>query len=230
MKRDKLVDKVVKLFRLGDAEKSHTTEGELLSAITKARELMALHNISMVEVEGSLDQTKVDELRIKVKAHSAYTRKGKFARYDHPIMHAVSILTDTKVYMKNLNGYQSAMFVGEEIDAHVASELYNVLLPSLRKFTREACGTGWSRYHTDYALGFGARVIERSKEAVKKDVQNESMALVVTKKKDALEMFWKDLNLVQGKNNRTRRYSQEYSRGYKDGTKMNLTYERNIKK
>ena len=49
-KRDKLISRVVKLFRLGDVSRSNTTEGELLSAVTKARELMALHNIEMVEV------------------------------------------------------------------------------------------------------------------------------------------------------------------------------------
>ena len=229
MKREKLVDKVVKLFRLGDASRSHTTEGELLAAITKARELMALHNISMVEVEGSLDETKVNELRIKVKEHSAYTRKGKFASYDHPIMTAVSVLTDTRVYLKTNNGYQSCMFVGEEIDAHIAGELYTVLLPSLRKFTRSECGSGWSKYHTDYALGFGRRVIERAQESVKKEESNQSMALVVTKKKEALSQYMNKLQLSPIRK-RPRNYSNEYHKGYSDGTKMNLSFAKNIRK
>ena len=229
MKREKLVDKVVKLFRLGDASRSHTTEGELLAAITKARELMALHNISMVEVEGSLDETKVNELRIKVKEHSAYTRKGKFASYDHPIMTAVSVLTDTRVYLKTNNGYQSCMFVGEEIDAHIAGELYTVLLPSLRKFTRSECGSGWSKYHTDYALGFGRRVIERAQESVKKEESNKSMALVITKKNEALSQYMNKLQLSTIRK-RPRNYSNEYHKGYSDGTKMNLSFAKNIRK
>jgi hypothetical protein len=229
VEREKLVSKVVKLFRLGDASRSHTTEGELLAAITKARELMALHNISMVEVEGSLDETKVNELRIKVKEHSAYTRKGKFARYDHPIMTAVSVLTDTRVYLRNNGGYQSCMFVGEETDAHIAGELYSVLLPSLRKFTRVECGSGWSKYHTDYAMGFGNRVIERARESLKKEESNKSMALVVTKKNEALSQYMKGLNLAATRK-RSRQYSQEYYKGYRDGSKMNLSFERNMKK
>ena len=229
MEREKLVSKVVKLFRLGDASRSHTTEGELLAAITKARELMALHNISMVEVEGSLDEAKVNELRIKVKEHSAYTRKGKFARYDHPIMTAVSVLTDTRVYLRNNGGYQSCMFVGEETDAHIAGELYPVLLPSLRKFTRVECGSGWSKYHTDYAMGFGNRVIERARESLKKEKSNKSMALVVTKKNEALSQYMKGLNLAATRK-RSRQYSQEYYKGYRDGSKMNLSFERNMKK
>ena len=229
MEREKLVNKVVKLFRLGDVSRSHTTEGELLAAITKARELMALHNISMVEVEGSLDETKVNELRIKVKEHSAYTRKGKFARYDHPIMTAVSVLTDTRVYLRNNGGYQSCMFVGEETDAHIAGELYSVLLPSLRKFTRVECGSGWSKYHTDYAMGFGNRVIERARESLKKEESNKSMALVVTKKNEALSQYMKGLNLAKTRN-RSRQFSQEYYKGYRDGSKMNLSFERNMKK
>ena len=229
MKREKLIDKVVKLFRLGDRERSHTTEGELLAAVTRAREIMALHNISMVEVEGSLDETKVNELRIKVKEHSAYTRKGKFASYDHPIMTAVSVLTDTRVYLKTNNGYQSCMFVGEEIDAHIAGELYTVLLPSLRKFTRSECGSGWSKYHTDYALGFGRRVIERAQESVKKEESNQSMALVVTKKKEALSQYMNKLQLSTIRK-RPRNYSNEYHKGYSDGTKMNLSFAKNIRK
>jgi hypothetical protein len=229
MKREKLVDKVVKLFRLGDASRSHTTEGELLAAITKARELMSLHNISMVEVEGSLDETKVNELRIKVKEHSAYTRKGKFAAYDHPIMTAVSVLTDTRVYLKTNNGYQSCMFVGDETDAHIAGELYTVLLPSLRKFTRQECGPGWSKYHTDYAIGFGRRVSERAQESLKKEESNQSMALVVTKKKEALSQYMNKLQLSSVRR-RSRQYSNEYYKGYRDGTKMNLSFEKNIRK
>jgi hypothetical protein len=229
VEREKLINKVVKLFRLGDASQSHTTEGELLAAITKARELMALHNISMVEVEGSLDETKVNELRIKVKEHSAYTRKGKFAKYDHPVMQAVSILTDTRVYLKSNQGYQSCMFVGAEIDAHVAGELYTVLLPSLRKFTRLECGTGWSRSHTDYALGFGKRIVERAKTLVDKEKSNQSMALVLTKKNEALSQYMKKLELSPPRH-RHRQVSNEFYRGYQDGTKMNLSFERNMKK
>jgi hypothetical protein len=229
VEREKLLNKVVKLFRLGDASRSHTTEGELLAAITKARELMALHNISMVEVEGSLDETKVNELRIKVKEHSAYTRKGKFASYDHPIMTAVSVLTDTRVYLKSNNGYQSCMFVGEETDAHIAGELYTVLLPSLRKFTRSECGSGWSKYHTDYAIGFGRRVVERAQESVKKEESNKSMALVITKKNEALSQYMNKLQLTSTRR-RPRKFSDEYNRGYKDGTKMNLSFTKNMRK
>lgn len=229
MEREKLVDKVVKLFRLGDRERSHTTEGELLAAITRAREIMALHNISMVEVEGSLDETKVNELRIKVKEHSAYTRKGKFARYDHSIMSAVSILTDTRVYLKNDNGNQSCMFVGDEIDAHVAGELYKVLLPSLRKFTRAKCGSGWSRIHTDYAMGFGRRVDERAQTLVDKEKSNKSMALVLTKKNEALSQYMNKLKLTSTQQ-RNRQVSDTFRKGYEDGTKMNLSFQRNMKK
>jgi hypothetical protein len=229
MKREKLIDKVVKLFRLGDRERSHTTEGELLAAVTRAREIMSLHNISMVEVEGLLDETKVNELRIKVKEHSAYTRKGKFARYDHPIMSSVSILTDTKVYLKNHNGNQSCMFVGDEIDAHVAGELYKVLLPALRKFTRVVCGSGWSRIHTDYAMGFGRRVVERAQALVDKEKSNKSMALVLTKKTKALSQYMDKMNLATTRQ-RNRRVSDTFYKGYKDGTKMNLSFQRNMKK
>ena len=193
MEREKLLNKVVKLFRLGDASRSHTTEGELLAAITKARELMALHNISMVEVEGSLDETKVNELRIKVKEHSA------------------------------------CMFVGEETDAHIAGELYTVLLPSLRKFTRSECGSGWSKYHTDYAIGFGRRVVELAQESVKKEESNKSMALVITKKNEALSQYMNKLQLTSTRR-RPRKFSDEYNRGYKDGTKMNLSFTKNMRK
>jgi hypothetical protein len=229
-KRDKLVSKVVKLFRLGDAARSNTTEGELLSAISKAKELMAVHNIAMVEVEGRLDETKVNELRIKIKEHSAYTRKGKFARYDHPIMRAVSVLTDTDIYLSNKGGYQSAMFVGEETDAHVAGELYTVLLPSLRRYTRQACGKGWSTNHSDYAMGFGTRVEERAKQQVQLNKQQQhSMALVRTRKKDALSQFMNRLQLTPAHKRRRQTYNEHYNKGYTDGTRMNFGHKHTIK-
>ena len=146
------------------------------------------------------------------------------------IMQAVSILTDTRVYLRNSDkGYQSCMFVGAEIDAHVAGELYTVLLPSLRKFTRSECGSGWSKYHTDYALGFGRRVVERAQESVKKEESNQSMALVVTKKKEALSRYMDQLHLSSPRQ-RHREMSDNYYRGYRDGTKMNLSFTKNISK
>ena len=228
-KRDKLISRVVKLFRLGDVSRSNTSEGELLSAVTKARELMALHNIEMVEVEGRLDETKIKELHVIIKEHSAYTRKGKFAKYDYSIMSAVSILTDTEVYMKNHGGYQSCMFVGEQTDAHIAGELYSVLLPSLRRFTRNACGKGWSRDHTDYALGFGARVVERAKTHIELSKQQEkSMDLVITKQKEAMTSYLETLHLMPTKRTRIASNDQ-YASGYRDGSKMDLGHGHRIK-
>ena len=201
-KRDKLINRVVKLFRLGDASRN-SSEGELMAAVTKARELMALHNIEMVEVEGRLDESKAKELSIIVKEYTAYTRKGKFAKYD--------------------------MFVGDSADAHIASELYMVLLPSLRRFTRAECGKGWSQMHTDYALGFGARVVQRSQEKVKLNKkQQESMALVVTKKNAVLSSYMNKLGLENTKGP-TVRSSEHYNRGFTDGHKMDLGSDHRIK-
>ena len=144
-------------------------------------------------------------------------------------MTAVSILTDTEVYMKNSGGYQSCMFVGEKTDAHIAGELYSVLLPSLRRFTRNVCGKGWSRDHTDYALGFGARVVERARKHVELNKQQEkSMALVVTKKKEALSSFMETLNLMPSKRKRISANDQ-YILGYRDGSKMDLGHSHRIK-
>tara|TARA_R100000656_G_scaffold7245_1_gene8647 strand:- start:187 stop:555 length:369 start_codon:yes stop_codon:yes gene_type:complete len=121
------------------------------------------------------------------------------------------------------------MFVGDETDAHIAGELYRIMLSSLRKFTRQACGKGWSRYHTDYALGFGVRVVDRAKtEALKSKESSQSMALVVTKKDEALTKYMDKLGLVNAKT-RNRTYSQEYNRGYQDGSKMNLSFDKNLK-
>jgi hypothetical protein len=119
--------------------------------------------------------------------------------------------------------------VGEETDAHIAGELYTVLLPSLRKFTRSECGSGWSKYHTDYAIGFGRRVVERAQESVKKEESNKSMALVITKKNEALSQYMNKLQLTSTRR-RPRKFSDEYNRGYKDGTKMNLSFTKNMRK
>jgi hypothetical protein len=121
------------------------------------------------------------------------------------------------------------MFVGDEIDAHVAGELYTVLLPSLRRFTRSKCGSGWSKNHTDYAIGFGHKVVERAEQSIQKEKSNQSMALVITKKNEALSQYMNRLNLATSRN-RSRQYSAEYYQGYQDGTKMNLSFEKNIRK
>ena len=111
----------------------------------------------------------------------------------------------------------------------MAGELYKVLLTSLRKFTRQECGSGWSRIHTDYAMGFGRRVVERSQALVDKEKSNKSMALVLTKKTEALSQYMENLNLSSTRQ-RNRKVSDTFYKGYKDGSKMNLSFQRNMKK
>jgi hypothetical protein len=55
------------------------------------------------------------------------------------------------------------------------------------------------------------------------------MALVVTKKKEALSQYMNKLQLSSVRR-RSRQYSNEYYKGYRDGTKMNLSFEKNIRK
>lgn len=192
----KILDRILKLFALGGAN-SHTSEAEMLAAVTKARQLMIQHKVSEAEVQAALDaKTKTHAApKVDISEHTAYTRKIRsLARYDSILAVAVATLTDTEAmlrYLKAWNGnYCSMSFVGQPADVAVASAVFMIWLPEIRRRARNVYGSAaWNKLHTSYAVGYATRVLDRAREAQPLPSEAQTYALVLSRTKEAIGAY-----------------------------------------
>jgi hypothetical protein len=235
----KLVERIVKLFqkgnyRAGDGQ-TDTTEAEMMLAISKAKELMAKHAISVAEVQAALDLAsgKAHRPRIDINIFTAYTRKIRnLARYDELVAIAVGHLTQTRplVYQTHTaDGWYTTMkFVGEEGDVQVAAALFMIFLPIVRKRASAEYGRGkntWSIKHTSYAIGFASRMVARALQQAANMTPAEQKALVlVTGDKQSAIQAWMDANDVgKSKRKASPLDADSYHTGYAHGGSIDLS-------
>lgn len=242
-KQKKLIDRIVKLFKLGSAE-ANTTEAEMMLAVTKARQMMAEHGISMQDVElhkGVDVATRMDSM---IRDVPVYTRAGtKLADYDWQVAHAVAELTDTAVFCSKgfgalgksskrpQGGYGrtiSVLFVGQEADVALAGELFHLWLTDVRKLARRTYGGGntWGIQHTSYAIGVAQRLKVRAREMVHlSNADQQTWGLIVSDKKSAIAR-WTAKHAAPDSGQKKRRGTDldasAFHRGYNDGAQINM--------
>lgn len=233
--RSRLINRVAKLFTLGDSTRN-TSEAETLAAITRAKHLMMEHNITLAEVETAKGAATAQRIRIVVGEANAYTLFQKFAAYDDYIGHAVDRICGTKHYIKHKRDVTSGrmtwsrVFVGEETDAAVAGELFMLLLTTMRRSARQEFGGGWGANQRAYCLGYSARVWERAGRALAgpdlaqlTGTQEASVALVIRSKTEAVAEYMGNLRLGTAKKRRqTRVRGDAYALGRQRGESVNL--------
>lgn len=232
---DRLLKKIVGLFKLG-ASGSNSNEAEMMSAITKARELMARHAISEGQVQAAMDASTASRQgpRIVVNIYTAYTRKiSNLARYDEIIAAAVGYLTQTQplIYRNRdsqRNTYTTLKFVGEQTDIQIASALFIIFLQTTRREASAAMGRGknmWGKKHTSYAMGFAARVCERARAKVAVFTAQETTALVrIEQDKFSAITLWmaEQTGMKESKRREPALDGAAFAKGYIAGEKLDL--------
>lgn len=226
--KERIIDKIVKLFKLGHAD-ANTTEAEMMAAITRARTLMAQHQISMAEVEMSKGKSTADAMQWKLEHYNAYTRRGSnLAPYDQHLAAAVGTLTQTRPYLSHRTaGYVSMVFFGDEGDVQLAGQIFLIWLQDIRRMARDRYGRGrgqdWSAQHTAYAVGVADRLQSRARELVRglSPAQEQTWALVVQSKSTAIASAWNQMKF--GKVRRGRSVDPDaYHQGLVDGQSFNM--------
>lgn len=227
--REKILDRIVKLFRLGAAD-ANTTEAEMLLAISRAKDMMARHHLSMAEVEEKLGTPEhVNQLREKVREYTAYTRKiADFAYYDYNVAACVMSLTGTRAIVQtgknSWQGLSKMEFVGIEEDAHIAAEIFIIFLEAVRRAARQTYGSGWSVRHTSYAIGFSSRMARRAQDMGNQLNKQEATtyALVLADKQGAINEYMLAKRIKPSTRKPKIGDSESYSRGWHDGANINL--------
>ena len=206
--QQKVVDRVLKLFKLGDRSRNGS-EVETLAAVTKARELMTQYGLSMADVSASEAPSTSHSLHVNVNAKSSYRIKGRrFALYDDILGSAVDLICQTRqILWQSSDGYVTRFFVGEEVDAAVASAMFVLMLDEMRRAARRTLGPGWSYSHTSYCIAYSSRVAERARERVEiSAVHAEKMALVVYSKQTAIATYLNELDITPSKTRSVKRF------------------------
>ena len=230
----RVIDRIIKLFNLGD-EHRNNNEAEVMAAVTRAKQLMAEHNIAMAEVAQATDATKAEQIRVAVEEHDAYTIKGgRFATYDNYIAFAVDEICGTKNFLRRTRDYSgqyiSRRFVGDAMDAAVAAKLFMILLTDMRKAARRRFGSGWSLTHTSYCDGYSSRVWERSRQELQLTAaQTTSVALVLRRKEEAIDHYFAEIGVRPGRRSRGhRRDGYAMAVGRADGNTVDLGAKRRL--
>ena len=228
MDRKKAMERIVKLFKLAGEMglESNTTDAEMSAAATKARQIMTEYNIAFAELKGVTDKATADRIEYDVQNHTAYTRKIRdLADYDRVVAAAVEKLFDVRslYYSGRYSGYASMKFVGEVNDAHLAADVFHIILTHVRRAARKQYGSAsWGKSHTSYAVGFARRLVTKADELAKA-AQPEVVALVLASKSGAVQR-WIDTNIEwDTAKPKTKNYDiHAYHAGYHDGAAYNI--------
>jgi hypothetical protein len=230
--KKKLVERILKLFQLGDSSKNQS-EAEVFAAIAKARELMAQHDLTDADILAAGTE-KAKKVLFTMTQDAVYTRKGRtFAVYDNSVAAAVNEICGTKSYTQSRhsdrNGWTvSRIFYGTEADVAVANALFHALLDTVRRSARETFGTGWSPEHQSYAIGFADRLYHRAvkwrPELALTAHQSTALAVIEKDKNDQIEK-WAEKHLPALKTRKPRKrkvQADAYEQGYEDGGTVDL--------
>lgn len=234
--RDKIMDRLKKLFALADPSRG-ATENEVFVALKRAKELMARHNLSMAQVTKEIKEDKTAP-KISIIEGEAHTRKGNISlkKYEQWLAHVIDELCDTKHLYYTVRAvaqrFQKCrlVFVGEQTDCAVAAQMWNIFRTTIHKHARAYCGKGFTPSHRSYCEGFVARLYKRSRELKPKDLgltkeEGKSVALVVVNKRDALQQWWDSQQFKSKRKSNAQSGKMDYDaydKGYEDGGRMDL--------
>lgn len=235
--RKKLIDRIVKLFKLGE-EGRNNSEAEMMLAVSKARQLMAEHAISITDIADLKGDTAAQRADARIRDVPVFTRAGRtLADYDWWVAAAVATLTDTEC-LKRLSGglnkrgnpssLISVLFVGDEDDVALAGELFHLWLTDVRRMARQKYGGGnaWSLSHTSYAVGVAKRLGDRARTMVQLATADQQVwGLVVSSKRSAITR-WKEraqVNTDPGRQRKRQWDADAYFSGYRDGESVSMT-------
>ena len=226
--KKKRIERILKLFALGDASRN-MSEAEAELAATKARQLMLEYQLTNVDLT-QYDAARAERVIWSITRTTAYTLTRPFALYDDYIGLAVMAITGTRcittiqewVRVK----YYRRQFIGTESDTAIAARLFMVLLQSARAAARRRCGPGWKMgVHGKYAIGYAVRLASRAEEA--NPAPQTSTALVLRDKAAAIDDWMKtNLSLTAAKEEPLDWSDPNMRLGYADAGSVDLTNPR----
>jgi len=220
--KSKLIERIQKLFSLGDSSRN-PNEGEVKSALRKAKQLMKQYNLSLSELD--LEKQKEDIIQSATKG-TAYISfwERKLATMVGNLFNCHPII-EPRYYSR---GY---IFVGFIEEANLAVRCYDYLVDTIKNLANL-----YAIKKMDFYAGITDRLQERIDEEIKLNTPKEtSKCKAIICCKDKLIESWKEKNMKLEKEQRRTRptineISPDYIIGYATGNGVDLQNREKIKK
>ena len=202
MKSSSIITRINKLLALSESP----NEFEASSALLKAQELLAKHNLSLADVEG---QSVVDDIVIYGSVQSDYGQN------QWKLKLATVIADNFKCYAIGRRAKSSIVFIGTEVDVKVAESLYAFTT----RFIETVCtssGLTDAKFSSDYISGF----IDGLKHKFDSQRKTNKWELALSKPNKVKEEYDKIMKKAKVNNKRNInlvRDSSVYEKGYSDG-------------
>jgi len=192
--RNKVLDKVRKLFALGDSPNKEEAE----SAVAKAHELLVRHNLSMQDVDVK-DKEFIEAMLFDDKANRpSWQRDLGLIVAHHFMVSFIGTIDSTRaIYVNSGNNAKSYKVVGTTVNVELALYTLNYLLGTYKSladgFMKETKGIGSIgdrvKMRNSFYLGLNLGL----QEALKKQVKSEEERGLVLVKDPDLEKHVDDM-------------------------------------
>jgi hypothetical protein len=215
MTRQEILDKIKKLFALGDSSRN-PNEGEVKTALAMAQKLMTENNLSLSEI----DFEEKNKERI---AEEKTNMKQTISFWERKLAYMVAVLFDCEAIINN--GYYRSrgwIFLGIEEEAKLAKECYEYLNNNLRLLANFM-----SKHKLQFYEGITDRLQERINEEIRLRTPKEtSKCTAIICLKNKLIETYKETKMKLTNEPYKRPIidmnSEDYTKGYIAGGSLDL--------
>lgn len=197
-----VLNKVNKLLALSES----SNEFEASSALLKAQELLAKHNMTLADMEF---ENAGKDILMYGSVSTDYTSEPWRLKL------ASVIANHFKCYAIGRRKLNAILFIGLETDVSICQSIYAYAVKFIEDYCISNRGTKES-YAKEYANGF----IDGLDKKLSDQVKENKWELALTKSdatKEAYEDFIKDCNIAQAKIPQPMKMTEAYENGYEDG-------------
>lgn len=217
MTKEKVIDKIQKLFALANDNKN---PNEAFNALTMAKKLMEEFQIEEFEVQQNNNQKFSWELD-----NNTLICDTKIKTWESMLAHTISQLFEVKAILFNGAGFEFVKLHGDKLDVAIASQAYFYASNwIIERVTQERIPL------MDYFVGFNKGLLERINE--RKNDNNNPYAIVSVEKLNWLEKEFNALypNRVSGKSSHRKvKDINAFNRGISEGKHFNFSGDNKIK-
>lgn len=216
--RNKVLDRARKLYAL--AQDGAATQGEVTNAMAALKRLMDAHDVNEAEIADA-----VREPDAAISQRESNLKDKGWGIWREYLAGGVAAVCNCRVCYRRYDTGKKAVFYGFESCVAVATELFALLVETVKTMARATYGPGWRTSHQSYAAGFGLGVRAQA-DALRQEREREakgSTALVLIKK-DELVTTWASEHLSLRK---ARRHSPQFNadavnKGLADGRRVSV--------
>ena len=212
--QEKTIDKIKKLLALASSPNEH----EAQSALLKAQELLAKHNLTINDVDSSEAEESVIQHRVDIS----------FTKMEWRLNLANIIADNFRCYCWGHLGNRGKgigfTFLGKESDVEICKTIYiyakKFIENNVRRLQREYNAKGYSSKGVAQSYGHGFCIGLRAQFSTQMKAHEEEWGIVLSKPKDVVEKYEEMSTSFKTRSKQLSVNESCYNRGVKDGAEF----------